>query len=163
MLFRSKSGIISLGTFTKHLKVIEDHFWNDRFPVYNDWREKWWRKYQKNGYLDMLTGFRCSGVMDRNSVINYPVQGAAFHCLLWSFIECSRLIKDWDTKLIGQIHDSIIFDTHPDELENLLKLVKRVTCVDLLKEWKWIIVPLDIEAEASPVDKSWYHKEEILI
>ena len=75
-------GISSLNKFTDHIKVIEDDFWGNRFPEYAAWKSRWWKIYQKYGYVDMLTGFRCSGVMSRNDCINYPVQGAAFHCLL---------------------------------------------------------------------------------
>ena len=155
------NGIKSVKSFTEHLREIENHFWTERFPVYADWKKRWWRKYQKNGYFDMLTGFRCSGVMDRNDVINYPIQGSAFHCLLWSFIELARLIYEvqkLDTRLIGQIHDSILFDVHPDELDFVLEMAKRVTCEDLLKAWDWIIVPLSVEMELCEEDQSGYYK-----
>ena len=159
------NGISSIDDFSEHLKQIEHHFWNERFPVYNRWKLRWFREYQRNGYIDMMTGFRCSGLIEKNSVINYPVQGSAFHCLLWSFIELDRIMRDegWDTKLVGQIHDSILLDVHPDELDHVLAVVKRVTCEDLVEHWPWIIVPLEVEAELCGVDLSWYHKEEIEI
>lgn len=155
--------ISGIDDFTDHLRSIEDHFWNDRFPVYNDWKEKWWRDYQKNGYFDMFTGFRCKGSMRRNDVINYPVQGSAFHCLLWSLIRLDKLIREEGLKsrIIGQVHDSIIFDVYPPELNYILSISKRVTEVELLKHWKWIIVPLRIEAELCEVDQSWDKKKEI--
>lgn len=159
------NGIRSFKSFTGYLQDIETHFWEERFPEYNEWKDRWFAKYQKRGYFDTLTGFRCSGVMSRNDVINYPVQGSAFHCLLWSFNELTRIMveEDWDTRLIGQIHDSAISDVHPDEMEHVLKTTRRVTCVDLLEHYPWIIVPLDIEAEACEVDESWHYKKEIVI
>lgn len=158
-----KNGIDSFPDFIEHIKAIENHFWTKRFPVYNEWRNKWWASYQKKGFMNTKTGFTVSGVMDRNQVINSPVQGSAFHCLLWSFIQLDkiRMKRKWDTKLIGQIHDSIIFDVHPDELQEVLQTAKQVTTVDLPNAWPWIIVPLDIEAEVCKVDQSWYYKEEI--
>jgi len=111
----------------------------------------------------MFTGFRCSGVMNHKEVINYPVQGPAFHCLLWSFIQLDKLMmkEGWQSRLIGQIHDSILFDIYPPELEYILEVVKRIMEKDLLKAWDWIIVPLSIGAELCKVDQSWYHKKEI--
>ncbi len=157
------NGIKSYDDFTEHLRKIEDHFWNVRFPVYNSWKNKWFRAYQSKGYFDMLTGFRCSGVMGRRDVINWPVQGSAFHCLLWSFIQMDRIIKKngWKTKLIGQIHDSMIFDVYPPELSDVLIAVRKVTEKRLRATWNWIIVPMTIEAEVCQVDQSWYYKEKI--
>lgn len=156
-------GIRSLNDFTEHLKKIESDFWGRRFADYAAWKNRWWTIYQKYGYIDLLTGFRCSGVMGKNDTTNYPVQGSAFHCLLWSFIELDRIMleEQWDTKLIGQIHDAIILDVHPDELEHVIEVIKRVTCTDLPKAWPWIIVPLDVEMEICPVDGSWATKEKL--
>lgn len=156
-------GIKSLNDFKDHLQKIEAHFWNKRFPVYSKWKKKWWADYQKNGSFEMHTGFRCSGIMGKNDAINYPVQGAAFHCLLWSFIQLDALMlkEKWDTRLIGQIHDSILFDVHPDELDHVLETAKRITEVELAKEWDWINVPLQIDAELCKVDESWLHKQDL--
>ena len=69
-------------TFELHLKEIEDDFWHRRFKVYGRWKKDWYQEYLKKGYFDTLTGFRISGYMKKNDVINYPVQGTAFHWLL---------------------------------------------------------------------------------
>jgi len=158
-----RKGIKSLGGFTDHLQKIEKHFWMKRFPVYARWKKKWFAEYEKKGFFDMFTGFRCSGLMGKNDVVNYPVQGAAFHCLLWSFIQLDKLMvkEKWDTRLIGQIHDSILFDVHPDELDHLIASAKNVTEVQLAKEWDWIITPLSIDIELCEVDESWLHKKDL--
>ena len=154
-------GIPSFQKFTNHIKDIEEDFWSNRFQAYAEWRDRWWETYKKYGYIDMFTGFRCSGVMTRNEVINTPIQGAAFHCLLWALIEIDRIQQEekWDTKIIGQIHDDIVLDANPEELNHVLTVIKRVTCVDLPKAWPWIIVPLDIDSDIYPVDGSWAEKE----
>lgn len=150
-------GIKNYDEFVYHIQQIENDFWGNRFPVYKRWKEKWWAQYQKLGYIDMYTGFRCTGVMGKNDCINYPVQGAAFHCLLWSFIkvdyELTRL--KLDSRIIGQIHDEIILDVHPDEVEIVKNILKQTMTVDIRKEWPWIIVPLEVEMELSEIDGSW--------
>ena len=153
-------GIKSFDKFKKHIQDVEEDFWGNRFKVYASWKEKWWRMYQRNGYVDLHTGFRCSGVMGKNDAINYPVQGAAFHCLLWSFIQIDKIMQEqnWDTRLIGQIHDSIVLDASPDELEHVIKTVREITCVELPKAWTWINVPLDVDVDIYPVDNSWATK-----
>ena len=147
--------------FMKHVRKIEEDFWQNRFSRYASWKEHHWDEYVKNGYIDLLTGFRCRGVMGKNDVSNYPVQGAAFHCLLWSFIQIDKTLisQNLRTKLVGQIHDAILLDVHPAELEHVAKLVKRITCQDLPNAWDWIIVPLDIEMELCDVDSSWADKK----
>jgi hypothetical protein len=154
-------GINSFTKFENHVKEIEEDFWGKRFADYATWKDRWYKTYKKYGYIDLLTGFRCSGVMSRNEVINTPVQGAAFHCLLWSFIELDKALKDLDTKLIGQIHDSMILDVHPDELDKVIEMVHQITCVKLPKAWEWIITPMDVEMEICPVDGSWMEKSKI--
>jgi DNA polymerase I-like protein with 3'-5' exonuclease and polymerase domains len=156
-------GITTLKKFEKHVEKIEEDFWGNRFADYATWKDRWYKTYRKYGYIDLLTGFRCSGVMTKNEVINLPVQGSAFHCLLWSFIEMTNYIDKYklDSRLIGQVHDSMLFDILPDELPLILKKVYEVTTIDLLRAWDWIIVPLAIEAELAPVNASWADKEKI--
>lgn len=154
-------GIKSLAAFEKHVQKIEADFWGKRFVGYSKWKESNWNKYKKNGYVDLLTGFRCSGVMDKKQVNNYPGQGAAFHCLLWSFNELNRTRKsqNWDTLLVGQIHDSIILDVNPTELEHVARVANRITTQELPRAWNWIIVPLSVDMSLCPVDGSWANSE----
>ena len=160
-----ENGIKTYDQFLEHIKDIEYDFWTNRFPVYDKWKEEWWQEYKEKGYIDMFTGFRCKGVMTKNDVTSYVIQGAAFHCLLWSFIQLERRLRveGWNSRPIGQIHDSIIFDVHPDELNDLISLIKYVTEQQLPNEWKWINIPLSVDAELCGVDQPWAYSEEIKI
>lgn len=149
--------------FENHMKKVEDGFWNERFYEYNQWRNDIWDFYQKNGYIELKTGFRCGGVMRKNQVTNMPIQGSAFHCLLWSLIKINKLLENYESCIIGQIHDSIVLDIVPRELEELKPIIKKIMCVDIKKEFDWIILPLDIEADITPIDGSWDKQEEIKI
>ncbi len=150
-------GIKSFNDFTEHIKNIEQEFWYTRFPVYSKWKERWWREYQRKGYFAMLTGFICSGEMGKNNAINYPVQGAAFHCLLWSLITLDEYIiaQNLQTRIIGQIHDSIVLDVYPPERERVVDVIKDITTVQLPKYWTWINVPLKIKFDICGIDESW--------
>lgn len=156
-------GLNTLRKFTEHIKQIEDRFWNERFPVYTDWKYKWYDGYCRRGYFDTLSGFRCSGVMKRNEAINYPIQGTSFHIFLWGLIRLNSELKrlKFTSRLIGQIHDSALIDIWPPELENVLALAKQIMTQDVRKAWKWITVPLEFDAELAPVDGTWYDKEKI--
>jgi DNA polymerase I-like protein with 3'-5' exonuclease and polymerase domains len=158
-----KVGLGSFNRFENHLKVIEDDFWHKRFAVYAKWKDAWYNTYKKNGYFDLLTGFRCNGVMDRKQACNYPGQGTAFHCLLWSFIQLDETMRKekWDTRLVNQIHDSVILDINPKELNHVIDTAQEITTVKLAKHWPWIIVPMKVEMALAPVDGSWDMKAEI--
>jgi len=152
-----KNGIKSFDDFVEHMREVEDHFWNVRFKVYKQWKERWIEEYYKKGYLQMYTGFICSGVMRKNEIVNYPIQGSAFHCLLKTFIKLDeRMRKEkWNSRLIGQIHDSLVMDVDPNEMGYIEGVLKQIVSEELPREWPWIIVPLEIEVEVYGVDQPW--------
>lgn len=147
--------------FTKHLQEIENHFWHKRFPVYNKWKEEWYQQYLEDGYFYNKTGFTFQGVMNKKDCINYPVQSSAFHVLLWSLIQANEemIAKKWKTRIIGQIHDAIVFDLYPPEKEMVIETMKRIMTYEVRKHWSWINVPLEVECELCPIDAPWSKKE----
>jgi DNA polymerase I len=157
-------GIATYEQFEMHIQNVEDIFWNQRFKVYTDWKRKWYREYERNGYFDLLTGFRCTGVMNRKDCINYPVQGAAFHVLLFSLIKLNAWMKKQKgmrSLLVGQIHDEIVGDFHKDEIDDILAKVYDIMCREVPSEWKWLqVVPMSVDASFSPPDSTWYDKKD---
>jgi DNA polymerase I-like protein with 3'-5' exonuclease and polymerase domains len=69
--------------------------------------------------------------------------------------------KRMESVIVGQIHDSIVADVTPGELDDFLAKAKYVMTVAIRKHWPWIIVPLVIEAEVS--DTNWFEKKEYKI
>lgn len=161
----ANNGIKSYGVFENHLKQVEKDFWKRRFSVYDQWKKDFLREYNKRGYIDTVTGFRCGGVMPKNVLHNLPIQGPAFHCLLWSLIRMDEIARQegWASLLVGQIHDSIIMDVVPEEVLHILATAERVMCHEVREHWPWLIVPLVIEAEITPIDMAWHYKEEVKI
>jgi DNA polymerase I len=151
------------GTFEQHVKEVEDDFWNNRFQDYGKWRKRWYEQYLERGYFDMFTGFRVYGMFKRNQAVNYPVQGSAFHCLLWALIQVNKALRRYHmrSKVVGQIHDSLVGDVRENELKDYLEIVEYVVTVLLRKHWKWIIVPLEVEYEISPRNSNWFEKKEV--
>lgn len=156
----SDKGIKTYKQFEDHIKQVEDWFWNTRFAVYTQWKEDHLKLYHMNGYVDYKTGFRIYGLMDRKQAINYPIQGSAFHVLLWCFIQLDRISKEqnWRSRLIGQIHDEIVMDVWPGELDMLIATLHDIMSVKVREHWNWITVPMEIEIETCPVDGSLYDK-----
>lgn len=156
-------GMANVETFTDYVREVEEHFWGDRFPVYTQWKEDWWEMYNRQGYYDSLTGFRYRGLMRRNEVINYGVQGSSFHMLLWVLIQLQKWLerRQLKTLIIGQIHDSLVIDLYPPEKESVIHKIYDLVTYRLSEHWSWIYFPMVIEAELAPIDAPWTEKKEI--
>ena len=170
--FRSK-GISKLGlcdmkqaaqpsTFEWHMKNVESDFYK-WFPVLKERRDRFWKEYQSRGYFDLMTGFRIKGVYRRNFVLNAIIQGPAFHLLLWSVTQLVRWCRQnkTKTKIVGQIHDSVIADVHRSELDDFLAVAKDTMTTRAKENFSWVITPLEIEAEVA--ETNWYEKKAIEI
>ena len=154
-------GYGTLEEYTGLIKTVEDDFWNVRFKEYGKWRKNNIREYNKRGYIDTYTGFRTNNVMTKNQANNIAIQGSAFHCLLYLLVyihgELKR--KGMQSYIIGQIHDSVLLNILPSE-EDLVHKIVQDGLYKLKEEWKWIIVPLTLEYEQTPVNGNWAQLEE---
>jgi hypothetical protein len=157
----SQQGISDYDRFEKHVKFIESDFWS-KYKGVKKWQEKTFDFYGKNGYILQSTGFRLGGYMSRNDMLNYPIQGPAFHCLLYSLIHIGNEISsNMGTKIIGEIHDNLLFDCVPEEKEEIKKISTYIATEQIRKDWPWLIVPLELEWEETGVDQSWDSKKEV--
>jgi len=149
------------GTFEWHVRQVEFRFWKEWFPVYDQWKQDWYEAYKKTLKFCLLTGFVISGYYQRNSVVNYPIQGTAFHCLLWTLIQVQKEIirRKMRAKIVGQIHDSLIAEVPKEELLEYFALVKEIATERIREAFDWLIVPLQIEYEVAPTN--WYEKRPI--
>lgn len=145
--------IVGLDTYEKfeaHVKEFEHKFWYDWFPQYTQWKKDVFEQYIKNGYIETFFGFRFRGYMDRKQAANYPIQSTSFHILLTILIALDAELRKrgMKTKLISQIHDSIVAQIPVDELEEYKTIL--VSIVDnLINVYPWICVPIKAEIEIS--------------
>lgn len=148
------------GTFEHRVKEVEDKFWNKWFTGYTAWKKKVYNQYLETGEVHLATGFIARGIYRKNQVLNLPIQGPAFHCLLWSIIELEKEFKKRKLKsmIVGQIHDCVLVDIHKSEIQEVLSLMKEVMTKRIRKHWPWLIVPLEIEADIVDEGKTWNDK-----
>lgn len=148
------------GTFEAHVKSIEDWMWGEWFRVYAQWKRDYYEEYKRTGGFTFHTGFAVNGHYAKNDVTNYAIQGSAFHCLLWSLVRIVERLRrcKMRSRVVGQIHDCAVLDVHPREFDDVTQMCKSIMTEELCKVWKWIIVPLDVELDVCPVDRSWYEK-----
>ena len=154
------------GTFEAHVRSVEKDFWKVRFKVYDQWKHDWWENYLKQGGFQIATGFWVewskAGLPKFNNATNTPIQGPAFHCLLWCLIQLQKWLtkNKFKSKIVGQIHDSIVLDVVESELQDVLNRAYYLMSKKLLQHWEWIIVPMETETEITPIDSSWNTKEQ---
>jgi uracil-DNA glycosylase family 4 len=149
-------GIKTLNDFTDHLKDCENKLWH-RFRVYKRWKDNQEIIYRKQGYIETFLGFKFTDYMGYNELSNYPVQGTAFHVLLWTYIQINKVrrAEEWRTKIPAEVHDSMMFDFHPKEVAHVIKTGKHIAEVETRKAFEWINIPIKIETELAPVGGSW--------
>jgi hypothetical protein len=144
--------IKTLDTFIAHMMEVETKLW-DRFKVHAMWRDSINELYKKQGYIESFMGFREVGYLRRNQICNMPVQGTCFHLLLFATIKMKEWIKSQNlkTKIIGQIHDSIVFMAYIPEIELIKQKAHEFMC-ELTKQTFSFIgkVPLEVEFEEYP-------------
>jgi hypothetical protein len=149
------------GTFEYHLRKMELKFEED-FHVYREKSDLVLEDYRKNGYFRLITGFVVEGLYTKNQILNYLVQGPAFHCLLWCIIRIQKILRKRKMRslIVSQVHDCVLGDVPEEETQEFLNLTKQVMTVDLPKAWPWIIVPLKAEVDCSPVfpEGNWWNK-----
>lgn len=157
-------GIRCHADFEAYLKDYEENNFWARFAVTKEYQKNAFKEYQRKGYIETKWGFRRGGFLSRNKIINTPTQGTGFQNLLWSLVEMDkqRRREKWQSFFVGQIHDSINSNIHPDELQYVLDVHHYTMCERIRELHDWIIVPLEIEVAIAPVDAPWYDTKDYI-
>ncbi|AZQ62409.1 DNA polymerase I [Flammeovirga pectinis] len=133
-------------------KALIDAYWEE-FPSVKKYMDDVIGKARDNEYVETLMGrrrylrdinsrnFTVRGMAERNA-INAPIQGTAADIIKKAMIEIQAWMKSegLKSKMILQVHDELIFDTHNDELELLKAKIK-----ELMEGAYDIGVPLEVE------------------
>lgn len=82
--------------------------------------------------------------------MNMPIQGTAADIIKLAMVKAHRILSErgLKTRLILQVHDELIFDTPPDERDEVVLLVH-----DCMEQVAQLSVPLDADVK---VGKSWF-------
>ena len=108
---------------------------------------------RENGYVETISGRRrylkdinsanaiVRGGAERNAV-NAPIQGSAADIIKIAMINIHKKLKseNWQSKMLLQVHDELVFDVHNSELEKIQPMIKH----EMENAFK-MIVPLDVE------------------
>jgi DNA polymerase-1 len=138
-------------------KQLAEEFW-DEFAGVKKWQERLIKGYERNLYVETLTGRRRRGVLSRNQIINTPIQGTAADIVNKGMCELSEQseVLDWEElQATMQIHDDLTFYFGDQNLERTIDHVGVTMCT---VEFPFINVPLLVEIA---VGKKWDKQDEL--
>jgi DNA polymerase I-like protein with 3'-5' exonuclease and polymerase domains len=98
------------------------------------------RSYNKKGYIETKLGFRRHAPLETTEIVNTPIQGTAFHYLLYGLHEADeRFIQEgMAARPIKQVHDEAEFHYPVEEREKVFEIVTE-SFEDL--PWDWAQSP----------------------
>lgn len=155
-----KRGVTDYDSCLRHTTAVFDWYWNVLFKDYGAWKEEIWNTYRRDGFLDYPSGFRVTALMTKTQAMNTVIQGSTFHLLLYTLIELQRRMVHYKLKscIVCQIHDSIVLDIVPSELQTIFNLyIESQEAVR--RKWAWLIYPITADAEMGEVGGSWAKME----
>jgi len=115
---------------TEASEIIKEYF--RQYPGVKTFQDKTIEEAVKNGYVETMTGRRrfLRDIDSRNAMIrsaaertaiNTPIQGSAADMIKIAMTKVARLLDEgnYQTKMLLQVHDELVFDLHRDEEEEL--------------------------------------------
>ncbi|HEU4736451.1 MAG TPA: DNA polymerase I [Solirubrobacterales bacterium] len=113
----------------------------ERFPAVRAFREQVVERAQEEGFVTTLLGRRRSIPELRSGnpntrrlgerlAVNTVIQGTAADIIKIAMVRCQRALQEagTQTRLVLQIHDELLFEGPPEEMEDAVALVEREMC-----------------------------------
>lgn len=128
----------NLGCSQQEAQQLIDDFY-DAFPEIKVWIDKTIRFAEAAGYVETLMKRRRRFIKDKSTGMykfgmdreaqNAPIQGTSADITKWAMIRVEEAIKEYDAKLILQVHDELIVECREDQVDEVTKLM-----VDAMEE-----------------------------
>ena len=105
-----------------------------KFPEIKIYMDRTIKFCRQSGYVNNIFGRKSHflSINDKNynmrnfqerAAINAPIQGSASEIMRLAMIRLSERLKNQKTKMLLQIHDELIFETHKDEAKRISKII----------------------------------------
>ena len=130
----------------------------ERFPAVRAFREEVVERAQEEGYVTTLMGRRRqipelrSGNpntrrLGERLAVNTVIQGTAADIIKVAMVRCQVALREagGETRLVLQIHDELLFEGPPEEMEAAAELVRREMCAAYPLE-----PPLEVDVGVGP-------------
>lgn len=136
--------------------------WFARYPLYRKWWENIKKEAVRSSEIVSLTGRKrrfgmVSGDMAYrmiNQAVNFPIQSLIGDYKLDSLIQLHSVLGWFDSYVLFDVHDELVFELSKDQLGNTIPIIKRI-----MEEPKFGTgVGIPIEMKLGP---NWYDVKEI--
>lgn len=139
---------------------LQKEFWEEYHYV-REWQNKVIHDYLSNGYATALNGWRRVGPLSINQLYNNLIQGVSFHILLQALIKIGAEFKKRKLKTVAnsEVHDSILFNTVPEEHDEVIDVATEILCAkhyDFQRD-----IPLGVDWEIGL--RNWFDMRSIKI
>ncbi|MBI3309146.1 MAG: DNA polymerase I, partial [Candidatus Melainabacteria bacterium] len=85
---------------------------------------------------------------DLRAAVNMPIQGTSADITKLAIVQVEKFLKDYKSKILFTVHDELVIDVHPDELDIIRTKVK-----DIMEFNQPLSVPIIVNVKYG---KSWY-------
>jgi len=122
---------------TEAAEIIEAYF--REYPAIKEYMDRTIAESREKGYAETLSGRRRSypdlssgnaGLRQNaeRAAINMPIQGTSADMIKIAMIRIDELLrkKPYQTKMLLQVHDELVFDLHPDEETELIPKILHI-------------------------------------
>lgn len=152
-----KSVGVALGIPEVEILSLYDDFWKD-FSGARKWQDVTQSFYTKHGYVKSLTGRRRRGIINKNMIVNSPIQGTASDIVtdaMNRLSEFSYLLDKPQYQPVLNIHDDLTTIISNDTLEEDIEFMAKEMTKPV---FDFINVPLSVEVS---IGKDWYNLKEL--
>ncbi len=133
-----------------------------KFPQIKDYMNSTIKICRKQGYVSNIFGRRIhlKGINDKNfsirsfqerAAINAPIQGSAADIIRLAMIKINKLIeedKKFQTKMLLQIHDELIFECSEKDQEYVKKTIKEAMISISKSDHHMFSIPLEVNVNS---------------
>ena len=132
-------------------EIIENYF--AQYPKVKEYMDLSIERARDKGYVESLMGRKrlLKDINSRNAVvrgyaernaINAPIQGSAADIIKVAMIDVHKAFQqeDFQSKMLLQVHDELVFDAHKDELEIIQSIIQQK-----MENAVQLSVPLEVE------------------
>jgi DNA polymerase-1 len=142
-----------------------------RYPKVQEYQTRLLENCRRNRYVSTILGRRreITGIRERSTyqqrsqpereAINMEIQGSAADLIKMAMLNIYRRLRRdrYEARMLLQIHDELVFEVPPAELDEVAELVREEMTTPLEKELS-LRVPLKVDLAAGP---NWLDVEEI--